>query len=121
MSTKFQLLSTFLFSLVALSLCAAASQPMNLRDQVKGLSPLAKSEFTTKVKAALLTDYFKIALICLERFKRCSQLLNRGFCVSADKRFSFYLWAKKVAGQILDEPGVHCPRQLMLQFYINNF
>ena len=118
MSTNFTL-STFAFIfLVAFSFCSAAS---HFRDHVKGLSPLEKSEFTTKVKAVLLTDYFKIALICLERYKRCSQLLNRGFCVSADKRFSFYLWAKKVAGQILDEPGVQCPRQLMLQFYINNF
>ena len=68
-------------------------------------------------QAHLLREYFKVAHICYERFARCAQLLHPSFCIPSGNGMGFFIWAKRLATNILKAPGVHCPEQMMEQFY----
>ena len=78
-----------------------------------------KPAVTTSVpyQAHLLREYFKVAHICHDRFVRCAQLLHPSFCVPSGNGMGFFIWAKRLATNILQAPGVHCPEQMMQQFY----
>ena len=95
-------------------------QQNGLKEMVSAMSKLEQSQFGNKYKDLILKQFFAISAICHDRFLRCSKILSPGFCISSSKNFSFYLWAKKVADNILDEPGVNCPRSIMVQFYKKN-
>ena len=55
--------------------------------------------------------------ICYARFKRCSSLLHPAVCSSTNVNFSFFIWVKKMAKQIMQSSEVNCPRNLLEQFY----
>ena len=58
--------------------------------------------------------------ICHDRFQRCSEQLSRDFCASNSRKFSFYLWAKMLAKQIMEgNDGIHCPDELLDMFHGN--
>ena len=96
---------------------SSSSNQNGLKEMVSAMSKLEQSQFGNKYKDLILKQFFKLSAICHERFVRCSTILSPGFCISSAKNFSFYLWARKIADNILDEPGVNCPRSIMVQFY----
>ena len=58
--------------------------------------------------------------ICFDRFKRCSETLSPQFCANYDKNLSFYLWAKKLANEIMEgTDGMKCPDELLQKFLTN--
>ena len=95
-----------------------SSSSTSIKQHLNKLAPSDNSLFSNnRYNALFLIDYFEKVYICYKRFKQCAKLLNPEFCVSQNKRPSFYIWAKKIAGNIMNGSGIHCPRKMMMQFY----
>ena len=55
--------------------------------------------------------------VCYDRFQRCSKQLSSEFCIGTTRNISFYLWAKKLAHEIMNgNDGIRCPDQLLHMF-----
>ena len=66
----------------------------------------------------LLVAMFDMVNICYSRFQQCSTIFPLWFCDGSVPNWSFYIWAKKAAGQILSENNNEnqCPRSLLRSF-----
>ena len=119
--TKFLWIAGLLLALFSFNAFASSSSvsrlPRNIRQEIEEMSPMERAAFMNKYKAIFLTSYFERINLCYKRFQRCSQILNPGFCATSANKSSFYIWARKIAGNILEESGTYCPRQLMMEFY----
>ena len=71
----------------------------------------------TRTNFNILYLFLNQVNICYARFKRCSSLLHPAVCSSTNVNFSFFIWVKKMAKQIMQSSEVNCPRNLLEQFY----
>ena len=88
-------------------IAAAAKQEKMLNSQIRQyqLQQKVRQEVSKKIK------------ICYERFQKCSAELSAEFCANSSQSFSFYLWAKQLARDIMaGSDGMHCPDELLQKF-----
>ena len=63
--------------------------------------------------------------VCYKRFKMCSAHLSSTFCAFRNNNFSFYIWAHRLANDILqgkrysdgNSSHIKCPAELVTQFH----
>ena len=76
-------------------------------------SSVASAHLKEKVQQSLA----RIISVCYERFQRCAKQISPQFCASSTKQYSFYLWAKKLAQNIMKGTnGIQCPEKLLELF-----
>ena len=68
------------------------------------------------VKLSMIGEQLTRLKTCYDRFQHCSKILHPTFCSLSNENLSFYLWAKQIAYEIMNEEGVNCPAQLIGQF-----
>lgn len=59
----------------------------------------------SNLKKLFRTEYTRQVHICYARFQLCSRQLSAAFCASPVKNIAFYLWAHKMATNIME--GTH--------------
>ena len=68
------------------------------------------------VKLSMIGEQLTRLKTCYDRFQRCSKILHPTFCSLANENLSFYLWAKQIAYEMMNEEGTNCPAKLIGQF-----
>ena len=58
-----------------------------------------------QLKRAVLFEFIRTLAICYERFQYCSQKLSPTFCASPTRNLTFYIWARKIADDIMSGYG----------------
>ena len=69
-------------------------------------------------KLNFLHEIVEKAVICYRRYQECSDRFSGNFCISPLQHFSFYIWARRMANDILngkydEHKNVTCSKRLV--------
>ena len=64
--------------------------------------PHLKNSNIFSKKMSFLNEIVDKAVICYRRYQECSVRFSEAFCISPLQHFSFYIWARRMANDILD-------------------
>ena len=93
---------TFLFSiLLAFLLLLAIADVDGKSNPFSKIMKPGKTQVFMRKMSMIHTMVTKVQ-VCYSRYLRCSRKLSADFCASPTKRMAFYLWARRLAGDIMN-------------------